>query len=759
MLWVVWDKIIGMPIKATTRNFLNYWNLLWNAAYDSLQVPMVLEFLETHLVMLILLSLFTGVIGWLVYITFRDHQVETFREDDLILSEEQEKEQKEEQMLIIMTKKQDGENVVGNKREIERTRQERKHPRSIMGGGETLGMMIDDQHRQEQLLTGIRNKKVQSSSLSPLLLVGGRGERKEQSRIIPPPPSKLQKDNYENEFQWGDDRSDGGGIMEDLWHRFQRVQLNRKKLVDEQEEMLNVEEWDNDDNVRIEDDNIGGHRSLDGKSSSSSLQNRDLPKSTMIDHQIDRMGNKKQNVELSYGNKKEPQPDDDNNEADSNLKEKSRDEMRSGLVPSKWHPHGSVDRLWSNRNEMTRKWKDVDDEEKEKEGILSGIGSELTGMIDRGRIGRNTSESSSLMKSVDSHSKGDYYSRGMTIEEPINTEEEDDFELMPHQVLTIHQPIYDGQLEEEIHRQLDLIPPLSAPEPSSLLPLLSDTATMMRDGFSEDISAPSACFSSDNTSLQYSEEETYDDLQFPENGELRLKLPDPLVLSAGDEDHHHRGQFGESREKRGAEGTLEAEDDEEEELMNDLEIHEENFEARLLNKIREMQQQQRGHSIPDIGHHPSQKAGMGTDERKSTTTTTTVNDDSTETVEYSRVPRMPLFLEQLKQRNSEIVEEQEIEGFGVDIPMNLGLVGPTRDGGVHHEFGDGTELDHLEDMLSDERDTTLPKSPRKFSRSSSRKSSVQVAVSPMGVPLSPSKIPLHRNSNLRSKSFNWSVRL
>ena len=645
------------------------------------------------------------------------------REDDLIVSEELEKKEQEQEQQAEEKRKEErrrrkqNEEEVANKQEMEGMMMTMTKKRSTSAGDDVS--ITEQQHRRVGLGMGI----------------GNRGEYDgEQIKTI----SKLPKDNYENEFQWGND----GMMIEDLWHRFQRVQLHRKKLADdEQQEILNVEEWDKLAIEKKEEDGNVDRRHPDEEQLSQ--QNRAVPKSYMDHHHhhVDKKWNEKKTSELIHQIKKEKSLDDViDNRDERSIKEKLRNETKESVLSLKHR--GSVDRLGSNRDKMMRKQSDV--------GISSDDRSEGTTMTGHNRIEKNSSGSSSLMKLTVPYRD----SRGMTIE-TINVQDEmeedgdDDFELIPHQILTIHRPIYDGQIEEEIHRQLDLIPLLSVPEPSSL-PLLSDTAAMMRDGFSEDISVPSACFSSNNTSLQYSEEETYDDLQFPENGELRLKLPDPLILSE-DDNHHHR--FEESREKRGIEEILE---EDEMELMNDLEIHEENFEDRLLDKLREMQQkrqqqQQRGRPIPD-GHHPSRIVGMNHERQ-----TTTVDDNNMGAAEYNnRVPRLPLFLEQLKQRNSEIVEEQEIEEFGVDIPMNLDFMGQTRDGsgigGMLREFGDGTELDHLEDM-TDERDTVIPKTPQKFSRSSSRKSSVQATISPMTVPSSPSKIPLHRNSNLRSKSI------
>ena len=81
--WAIWDKMIALVPKTTTatiativtRNLLKY-RELWNDLL-LLQVP-ISEFFETHLIMLILVALLTGVVGWLAYITFRDRQLETF---------------------------------------------------------------------------------------------------------------------------------------------------------------------------------------------------------------------------------------------------------------------------------------------------------------------------------------------------------------------------------------------------------------------------------------------------------------------------------------------------------------------------------------------------------------------------------------------------------------------------------------------------------------------------------------------------------
>jgi hypothetical protein len=428
--------------------------------------------------------------------------------------------------------------------------------------------------------------------------------------------SEHRKDVYSGEFQWEDNDDD------DLWNRFQRVQLARKAMA---EQDVSCEDWDMVESIP------------------KSVQEKNT-----FHHVV---STKEQSVNLI----------------------------------------GTDHEIFHRRNgSMATQYLKPSKKEHEGDRMTSEISSEKT-------YSKKELKSSNTSRIL-----------WEATEEGVDTINEEDFEVAPHQTLKMTEIMYDSRTEEEINRELDLIQPLPVIESSMMM------VEHTKDGFSDDISGICMSSYSANTSVHYSEDETYDDLQLPEHGELKLRLREPT--------------------------TPHEESLEEGDIMSDIDIGDEGFEIRLISKMKEIQ-----------GHRNALNRNGGYDFSKNMfpiEASSSLSHHETKEKEVASSD-MPLFLKQLKQRNSEIVEEQELEHFGVDIPENIDL--------RHHpvgEFGDGTELDHLDD-LSDYKEpirksitrSSIPKPPP-----ISRKSSVPILTSPMVAPSSPSKIPLHRNSNLRSQS-------
>jgi hypothetical protein len=440
---------------------------------------------------------------------------------------------------------------------------------------------------------------------------------------------------------------------EDLWHRFQRVQFARKTSV---ERDIFMEDWD-----EIDMDSFTPPTSLKPITSNEMIGKNGKILQKNINVMISPGYNTKEN-KITYDPKESKSKEEE-------LRKPSKE--NSLMIHKKSEPFQKVS---------------IDKENLSRQRQLNNIPKEnwKNKPIKNDRF------------SIENQILSDLSGMNMIPDEGI----EEDFDLEPNQILRVTQRIHDTKMEEEIIHELDMIAPLSGVESM----MLTDT---IKDGFSEDLSGVYS-ISSTNTSIIYSEDETYDDLQIPEGGELKLKLQKPVM----DEE------------------SLETTD-----IFDDMDINGENFETCLLEKMNSIQTIQSNPFPRNIGNYLLNN--MNTTER--------IDINDTTHVKYSKMPR---FLENLKDRNLEVVQEEEIRQLGIDIPTSIEFQ-PS----FLKEFGDGTELDHLEDLPENsfESEKIERKQYESQVKSISRKNSLQVTLNHQ-TPVSPSKIPVHRNSNLRSKS-------